>query len=65
MRMKTVSMSCHKQGSVTFFIGEEVTNGGRDASRSELLKPALIATDVIVGDVDFDLMRERLGGHED
>jgi hypothetical protein len=63
--MKTVSMSCHTQRSGTLLIGEEVTDGGREASSSEQLKPALIATGVIVGDVEFDLMRERLGGHED
>jgi hypothetical protein len=63
--MKTVSISCATQESVTFLIGEEVIDGGRDTSSSEQLKPALIASGVIIGDVELDLMRERLGGHED
>jgi hypothetical protein len=62
--MKPVSMSCHVQRSVAFLVGEEVAFGRRDASSGELLKPALIATGVIVGEVNLDLMRERLRSHE-
>lgn len=62
--MKTVCVPDHEQGSITFLIGEEVTDGGRDGSCSELLKSPLIATSIIEGEGDLDLMRERSGSHE-